>query len=40
MIRQHACSLFHGVFPEKPLTERQWRLAEEELMRKIKRDGL
>jgi hypothetical protein len=40
MIQQHACSLFRDVFPQRPLSKRQWRLVEEDLVRKIERDGL
>ena len=40
MVRQHASSLFRDVFPEKPLSQRQWRLVEEDLVRKLERDGL
>jgi len=40
MVRQHASSLFRDVFPAKPLSQRQWRLAEEDLVRKLERDGL
>jgi len=40
MVRQHAFSLFRDVYPEKPLSQKQWRLVEEDLVRKIERDGL
>jgi hypothetical protein len=40
MIRQHACSLFRDVFPRQPLSKRQWRMVEEDLVRKLEMDGL
>lgn len=40
MVRQHAGSLFRDVFPQRPLSEQEWRIAEEDLLRKLERDGL
>jgi hypothetical protein len=40
MVKAHAVRLFRDVFPEQPLTEREWRLVEEDLARKLERDGL
>ena len=40
MVRAHAARLFRDVFSERPLTEQEWRLAEEDLARKLERDGL
>jgi len=39
MVRAHATRLFRDVFPEQPLTPREWRLVEEDLARKLERDG-
>jgi hypothetical protein len=40
MVREHASRLFRDVFAERPLTSREWRLAEEDLVRKLERSGL
>lgn len=40
MVRIHAERLFRDVFPQQPLTDREWRLVEEDLARKLERDGL
>lgn len=39
MVKEHATRLFRDVFPQQPLTEQEWRLAEEDLARKLERDG-
>ena len=39
MVRMHAERLFRDVFPKHPLTEQEWRLVEEDLARKLERDG-
>lgn len=39
MIRQHACSLFRDVLPQRPLSETEWRTVEEDLVRKLERVG-
>lgn len=40
MVRQHACSLFRDVFPQRPLSKQEWRMVEEDLLRKLEGDGL
>lgn len=40
MVEEHACRLFRDVYPQRPLTIQEWRLAEEDLVRKMERDGL
>lgn len=40
MVRTHAAQLFRDVFPQHPLTERDWRLAEEDLARKLETEAL
>ena len=40
MIRAHAAKLFRDVFPERSLTEQQWRLVEQDLARKLESNGL
>ena len=40
MVKDHAARLFRDVFPKQPLSERQWRLVEEDLASKLERDGL
>jgi hypothetical protein len=40
MVRHHAGSLFRDVFPQRPLSAQEWRMAEEDLLRKLERDGL
>jgi hypothetical protein len=39
MVWKHAARLFRDVFPLRPLTEREWRLTEKDLARKLERDG-
>ena len=39
MVKLHALSLYRDVLPARPLTERQWRLMEKDLARKLERDG-
>lgn len=39
MVRAHAARLFRDVFSERELTGPEWRLAEEDLARKLERDG-
>jgi hypothetical protein len=39
MVKAHAARLYRDVFPEQSLTEREWRLVEEDLARKLERDG-
>jgi hypothetical protein len=39
MVRMHAERLFRDVFPGQPLTEREWRLVEEDFARKLESDG-
>jgi len=39
MVKAHAMRLFRDVFPQQPLTEREWRLVEEDLARKLERNG-
>lgn len=40
MVKAHAVKLFRDVFPAQTLTDREWRLVEEDLARKLERDGL
>ncbi len=40
MVRQHACSLFRDVYPQKPLSKEEWRMVEADLLRKLEGDGL
>jgi len=40
IVKAHAERLFRDVISERPLTEREWGLVEEDLARKIERDGL
>ena len=40
MIRMHAERLFRDVFANRPLTGREWRMAEQDLARKLESDGL
>lgn len=40
MVKSHAASLYRDVFPEQPLTEHEWRMVEEDLVRKLERNGL
>lgn len=39
MVRDHAARLFRDVFTKQPLTMEEWRLAEQDLARKLERDG-
>ena len=38
-VRRHAARLFRDVFAKRLLTPREWRLAEEDLARKLERTG-
>lgn len=40
MVWEHAARLFRDVWPLRPLTEREWRLAEEDLARILENEGL
>jgi hypothetical protein len=40
MVKAHAVRLFRDVFPAHPLTVQEWRLVEQDLARKLERDGL
>jgi len=40
MVRLHAERLFRDVFGKRPLTPSEWRLAEQDLARKLESDGL
>lgn len=40
MVRMHAKRLFRDVFDKRPLTPREWRLAEQDLARKLESDGM
>jgi hypothetical protein len=40
MVKEHAGRLFRDIYPQQSLTMRQWRLAEEDLIRKLELDGL
>lgn len=40
MIQMHAERLFRDVIPKRPLTEREWRLVEEDLARKLEAEGI
>ena len=40
MVERHAKRLFRDVFARRPLTLREWRLAELDLARKLESDGL
>jgi hypothetical protein len=40
MVQEHACRLFRDIYPQHPLKLSQWRLVEEDLVRKLERDGL
>jgi len=40
MVREHAERLFRDVFSKRPLTPREWRLAEQDLARKLESDGM
>jgi hypothetical protein len=39
-VRRHAERLFRDVFAKRPLTAKEWRLAENDLARKLESDGL
>jgi len=39
MVRNHACRLFRDVFPKKSLSSEEWRMVEEDLLRKLEREG-
>lgn len=40
MVKAHARRLFRDVYPQRPLTIEEWHLVEDDLVRKIERDGL
>ena len=40
MVRMHARRLYRDVYSQRPLAEHEWRLVEEDLARKLERDGL
>ncbi len=40
MVRGHAARLFRDVMGKRPLTAREWRLAEQDLARKLESEGL
>lgn len=40
MVKAHAAKLYRDVFPQQPLTPREWRLVEQDLARKLESDGL
>lgn len=40
MVRMHAARLFRDVFIKRPLSSREWRLAEQDLARKLENNGL
>jgi len=39
MVRTHACRVFRDVFPGRPLNFHEWRLVEEELVRRLENTG-
>lgn len=39
MVKAHAARLFRDVFPRRPLTPQEWHTAEQDLARKLERDG-
>lgn len=39
MVKAHAARLFRDVFPRQPLTAQEWLLVEQDLARKLERDG-
>lgn len=40
LVRMHAARLFRDLFAKRPLTQREWRLVEQDLVRKLENDGL
>jgi len=40
MVRQHARRLFRDKWPRQPLTAREWRLAEQDLVRTLEAEAL
>ena len=40
MVEEHASRLFRDVYPQQTLSLREWRLAEEDLVRKLEGNGL
>lgn len=40
MIKEHAARLYRDVFPSHPQSKREWHTVEEDLARKIERDGM
>jgi hypothetical protein len=39
MVQEHARRLFRDIYPQRSLTEPEWRLVEADLVRKMERDG-
>jgi hypothetical protein len=39
MVQNHAARLFRDILRQRPLTPQEWSLAEEDLARKLERDG-
>lgn len=39
MVKSHAARLFRDVLPRRSLTPQEWRTVEEDLARKLERDG-
>jgi hypothetical protein len=40
MVREHARQLFRDVLPQKSLSPDEWRMVEEDLLRKLEREGV
>jgi len=38
-IQEHARRLFRDIYAQRALTEQEWRLVEQDLARKMERDG-
>ena len=39
MVKSHAARLFRDVLPRRSLTTQEWRMVEQDLARKLERDG-
>lgn len=39
MVKAHAVRLYRDILPRRSLTSQEWRLAEQDLARKLERDG-
>jgi hypothetical protein len=39
MVKAHAARLYRDVFPRRSLTTQEWRMVEQDLARKLERDG-